>query len=156
MSGESFLWRMNEKRPLLKEKDQNNEDLLNDIARKEGDIDVYRWTGINDECQLFSWDRLAAGSGMMISGDGFGLIVQDDLSRGSSSPCATYDNPCLVSSKTGRFEVANLEVWAMTPFLFCSEAEDTDAALRFIEGNMMNAKGDFKNTHAQSAWTNFL
>lgn len=154
LSGESFLWRMKEQR-LADQPNLNDEEKLDEIARKEGDVEVFRWTGENDECQLLSRDRIAAGSGMVEGGDGFGFIVQDSLSMGSSSPCLTYANPCLVSSANGRFEVANMEVWAMTPFLFTSEAESSEATIRFIHANTTNARGDALSS-AQSAWTNFL
>ena len=153
ISGESFLWRLRQKRILASMRGLPvSDEGLNDIAAKEGDIEVFRWTGENDECQLLSSDRIAAGSGIVDGGDGFGFIVEDNLSKGSSSPCVTYGNPSLVSSENGRFEVANMEVWAMTPFLFASEAESSEATIRFIHAN---TRGDnFKG--AQSAWTNFL
>lgn len=154
LSGESFLWRMKEKRVTASTRSVNQE-RIDVVAAKEGDVDIFRWTGANDECQLLSHDRIAAGAGIIDGGDGFGFIVEDDLSRGSSSSCAAYENPPLVSSENGRFEVANLEVWAMTPFLFVSEAESAEATIRFIHGNMADTRGD-KLKYAQSAWTNFL
>ncbi|CAB9515556.1 Oxidation resistance protein 1 [Seminavis robusta] len=156
--GESFLWRMKHRHSTTPATAPLDEDALNEIARKEGDIEIYRWTGENDECQLLSHDRIAAGSGMVEGPgqqDGFGFIIQDGLSQGSSSPCITYGNPCLVSSEDdGRFEVANMEVWAMTPFLFAEEAEKSISTVRFLKENL-NVHGD-KPSSAQSAWTTFL
>ena len=154
LSGESFLWRMKDKRVAASTRSVNLE-ALQEAAAKEGDVEVFRWTGANDECQLLSHNRIAAGSGIIDGGDGFGFIIDDELSRGSTSSCATYENPPLVSSENGRFEVANLEVWAMTPFLFVSEAESSEATIRFIHGNMEDTRGD-NLKYAQSAWTNFL
>lgn len=155
LSGESFLWRMNHRRvPATDPSAPPNEDTLNAVAKRESDVSIYRWTGENDDCQLLSHDRIAAGGGMMTEGsDGFGLIVQDNLSTGSSGPCLTYGNPCLVSSTDGQFEVANIEVWAMTPFLFSADAERTQATIRFVNQNLNS--GDAPSA-AQSAWTNFL
>lgn len=155
MSGESFLWRMNHQRVAARDPSAPpNEDSLNEIAKREGDVSVYRWTGENDDCQLLSHDRIAAGGGMMTNGsDGFGFILQDNLSTGSSSPCLTYGNPCLISTADGRFEVANIEVWAMTPFLFSADAERSQATIRFVHQNLNT--GDAPSS-AQSAWTNFL
>lgn len=155
MSGESFLWRMKHQRSTPKTGEGQgalkNDETLDEIAERESDVEIFRWTGENDLCQLFSNNRIAAGGG-----GGFGFIVEDELSNGNSSPCMTYGNTCLVSSQDGRFEVANMEVWCMTPFLFAEEAEKSETTLRFIQGNMMvNAHGDAPSS-AQSAWTNFL
>ena len=144
---------------MLEETLPQSEKTLNEIAEREGDIQVFRWTGENDACQLFSSDRIAAGGGIKADGinqnDGFGFIVEDGLLRGSSSPCTTYDNPSLVSFGDGQFEVANMEVWSMTPFLFEKDAFKSTASARFMEGNLTNTKGDAASA-AQSAWTQFL
>ena len=167
MSGESFLWRLKKPRSaptdtgetLLEATLPQGEKALNEIAAREGDIQVFRWTGENDECQLFSHDRIAAGGGIKAGGlnqnDGFGFIVEDGLLVGSSSPCTTYDNPSLVSFGDGQFEVANMEVWSMTPFLFEKDALKSTTSARFMEGNLTNTKGDAASA-AQSAWTQFL
>ena len=169
MGGESFLWRLKQPRstptivgkPSPEEPHIEDEGIVNKIAQREGDIEIFRWTGENDDCQLFSLDRIAAGSGIQAGGlnqnDGFGFIVEDGLARGSSSPCTTYDNPSLVLSRNGHFEVANMEVWSMTPFLFEKDAFKSTETIRFLEGNLSttNTKGDAASA-AQSAWTQFL
>jgi hypothetical protein len=131
------------------------EELLFEYAKQEGDIEVFPWTGVNEECQLLSHDKIGAGGGR---GDGFGFLVENNLSRGTSSGCATYGNRSLVSSMSasGIFEVANMEVWAMTPFLFAADAEKYESTIRSIQENlMMNARGD-RPSRGQSAWTEFL
>lgn len=162
MSGESFLWRLKDRRSIPEEDDQSSlptETMLDEIARKEGNVDIFKWTGENEECQLFSNDRIAAGGGIVDGHeDGFGFIVEDDLSKGTSGPCATYGNPCLVAALDGRFEIANMEVWSMTPFLFASDVEKSETTLRFLDENMApssNAHGDAPSS-AQSEWTNFF
>ncbi|KAG7354787.1 TLD domain containing protein [Nitzschia inconspicua] len=135
LCSESFLWRLKHKRLVPSELDENSlqdDETLDEIYRREGEIEVYPWTGANDECQIFSDTRIGAGGG----GDGFGFMIVDGLWRGSSSPCSTYDNPCLVSSSDGTFEVANLEVWAMTPFLLVEDAERSEASRQFISETM--------------------
>jgi TLD len=136
LCGESFLWRLKHQRLISRtttgESIPKDDETLNGIARREGEIEVYPWTGANEECQLFSDERIGAGGG----GSGFGFVIEDGLWRGSSSPCSTYDNPCLVNSSDGTFEVANIEVWAMTPFLFVDEAEKSEASRRFILENV--------------------
>jgi hypothetical protein len=129
----SFLWRMKHKRtaPILSGNDSEDQDMIGTIAQVEGEVEVYRWTGQNEDCQLFSDERLAVGGG----GEGFGFVVEDGLWRGTSSPCSTYDNPILVSSPNGKFEIATMEGWCMTPFLFVEDAEKSEARLRFIREN---------------------
>lgn len=173
---ESFLWRMKHQRQAHKIlstisdnsgnvndekksdiKSDEEEELLDEIARKEGDIDIFRYTGENDNCQLFSSDRIAAGSGIVAGNDdsdGFGFIVEDNLSSGTTNPCVTYDNPSLLVNDVGNghFEVANIEVWCLTPFISADEAEQSESTLRFISGNRT---GDAPSS-AASAWTHFL
>jgi hypothetical protein len=156
-SAESFLWRVKSRRRAPESRDSVDEEELNMIAASESDVEIFRMTGANDDCQLLSRDRIAAGGGMVdgTGGDGFGFIVEDGLAHGSSSPCLTYDNPRLVAAEDGRFKVANMEVWAMTPFLFVRDAEKSMATMRFMQDNLMNAKGDAPSS-AQSAWTEFF
>jgi hypothetical protein len=135
LCGESFLWRMKYqvcRSSSMEESIDQDDQTLDEISRKVGEIEVYPWTGDNEECQLLSDERIGVGGG----GSGFGFVVEDGLWGGSSSPCSTYDNPCLVTSPDGTFEVANIEVWAMTPFLFADEAEKCQASRRFISENV--------------------
>lgn len=109
-------------------------------ASNEEDIKTYRWTGENDFCQLFANDMIAVGGGFMVAGGGgFDFVICDELKRGSSSPCKTYmaidGNPCLVSdSEYGEFLLANIEIWALTPFLFEADAERSERSIRFRDG----------------------
>jgi hypothetical protein len=144
LCGESFLWRMkyqirNESRT---DKQVGQDDQTLDEMRE---IEVYPWTGNNEECQLFSDERIGAGGG----GGGFGFLIEDGLWRGSSCPCSTYDNPCLVTSPDGTFEIANIEVWAMTPFLYVDEAEKSEASRRFISENV-------DPNSVTSAWAKYI
>jgi MFS family permease len=139
MCGESFLWRMKHQRQALPKADEDHASLppqdehtLDDIARREGDIEIYRWTGNDENCQFFSKERIGAGGG----GNGFGFVIDESLWRGSSAPSVTYGNPILVANPNGDFEVANIEVWAMTPFVFEEEAEKLESSRRFIHDNV--------------------
>ena len=134
--GESFLWRMKGRRS------HSDEDDLPEDASAEGDVEVFRYTGENDLCQLLTSDKLAVGG----DGDGFGLVVDEDLFRGGTGPCVTYGSPSLVEG--GAFEVANLEVWSMTPFLFVSDAERSEEGLRYREENTCPS--------SSSPWSQFL
>eukprot|EP00588_Corethron_pennatum_P035760 CAMPEP_0194348742 /NCGR_PEP_ID=MMETSP0171-20130528/106694_1 /TAXON_ID=218684 /ORGANISM="Corethron pennatum, Strain L29A3" /LENGTH=912 /DNA_ID=CAMNT_0039116105 /DNA_START=156 /DNA_END=2894 /DNA_ORIENTATION=- len=153
---ESFLWRMNNRRIMPpSESSVVDEKTLGEIATVEGDIEVFPWTGKNDLCQLLTYDKIACGGGTVGLGDGFGIAVQDDLMRGSSSPCITYGNPCLCPepSQDGAFEVANIEMWSMTPHMFVADAEKGEYHMKFFEENPDSA---FDNPEMQGAWSNFI
>ncbi len=148
-TGESFLWRMRHSRL-----DGTNGIL--DQAQKESEIDVYPYTGENDFIQLCTHDRIAVGGGMpeevdsaekktqtepfsnpLVDHDhdwGLGLALRSDLLQGSSSPCLTFGSPSLYKSKPSgeRFEVVNVELWAMTPCATEEEAEKLELGKLFL------------------------
>jgi hypothetical protein len=69
----------------------------------------------------------------------FAISFDDDsLLEGTSSPCATFSSPSLSNSHSdgSRFEVLNLEVWALTPCLNVEEAEIMECHATFLERNM--------------------
>ena len=152
-SGESFLWRMKKRRSITAELEPELE------VVDENDIDVYPWTGENDLCQLFADDKIACGGGVVgTMGDGFGILLEDDLMSGSSSSCITYNNPCLCALDgeedcDGRFEVANIEIWGLTPFMFVADAERSEKSLRVIKDNEF-VEGE--SPSSTSPWSNFL
>jgi len=146
-SGQSFLWRMRTPRV--------EQDSVVEQASMEEDIQVYPWTGENDFCQLFANDKIAVGGGAMDDAreyGGFGFVVDGDLHRGSSYPCKTYGNPCLVScvEDGGKFVVANMEVWALTPFLFEADAERSEQSIKYREENALQTSSDL------CPWSQFL
>mmetsp|Transcript_34323 Transcript_34323/g.38429 ORF Transcript_34323/g.38429 Transcript_34323/m.38429 type:complete len:936 (-) Transcript_34323:72-2879(-) len=150
--GESFLWRMKKRRTATE-----NPEL--EVIDGNDCIDVYPWTGKNEFCQLFDNDNIACGGGIVDAGDGFGIILNSDLLSGSSSSCITYGNPSLVtldgeqlSHDGNQFEVANIEVWALTPYMFVADAEKSENSLKFLRDNSFNEE----TPSTTSAWSNFL
>lgn len=134
-SGEAFLWKVRQSRMTPCHS-------LREQAKMESDVLVYPYSGFNNYVQLCHHDRIALGGGdiMIVKNDnefrqvdsleggqiyGFGLAINQDLLFGTSSPCATFQNPCLpnVACKGTVFEIANLEVWAFTP---CSDVESAE------------------------------
>lgn len=114
-------------------------------------IEVYPRTGVNEFCQFFGDHKIACGGGIVNdTGDGFGIVLAEDLLSGSSSPCQTYDNPSLVSGENHRFEVANIEIWSLTPYMFVSDAEKSEKSLQFIKDN------SYQTPSSTSPWTVFL
>jgi len=143
MCGTSFLWRMRKKRRSTE--GVMDEEMLDLVAREEGEIDIFNWTGENEDCQLLSDERIAVGS----SKNGFAFAIEEGLWRGSSTPSQTYDSPQLVASPDGTFKVANIEVWTMTPFLFTHDAEQMDERMRVIRANVAPST-------LTSSWTKYM
>jgi hypothetical protein len=102
-SGQSFLF-------------TTHPDGTDDLQATEGDdkIYVYPWTGNNDYCQICDVDE---GQLAMGGGGSFGLIVQDNFSRGSTGRCSTFGNPALIPSYTnvgGTFDVLDFEIYGFS------------------------------------------
>lgn len=67
---------------------------------------------------------------------GHGLYLEANLLKGSTSTTETFGNPCLVHDtlRGSRFQVANLEVWTLTPHTTINEAQRSEFATLFLEG----------------------
>ena len=78
-------------------------------------IYVFPWTGTNTYSQVCSIEseQLAMGGG-----GSFGFIVQEHFSKGSTGPCATFNNPRLIRDPSGCFEIVDLEVYGLKSCLF--------------------------------------
>lgn len=153
-NGESFLWRMRRSRS---EKDAQYSVL--DQAKLESELDVFHWSGLNDLVQYCSHDIIAIGGGSLPEDNcadeaeeqrdlppqnsvftkanegGFGLAIDSELLRGTSSSCATFQNPPLSKAHpNGPFEILNMEVWTLTPCINVDEAENLEMRTLFLEG----------------------
>jgi hypothetical protein len=157
-NGESFLWRMRRTRS-----DKDAQRSILDQAKLESELDVFYWTGKNDLVQLCTHDMIAVGGGAFqsfnegrnsssssdeerdlppqneefIKADkgGFGLAIDSELLRGTSSPCATFNSPPLAKMHPdgSPFEIVNLEVWTLTPFNNVADAESFEMKKLFLE-----------------------
>lgn len=141
-NGESFLWRMRRSRS---EKDAQHSIL--DQAKLESELEVFYWSGRNNLIQYCTHDMLAVGGGSLLDDNrddlpdeqldmgGFGLAIDSDLLRGTSSPCATFQSPPLskIHSNGGPFEILNMEVWTLTPCDSVGEAENIEMTALFME-----------------------
>ena len=144
-SNESFLWRMRQSRG---EKARS----IIDQASRESELDVFPYTGENSSIQLCTGNRLAVGGGAGGFDDvpdenpddeldvkdhdwGHGLAIQGDLLQGISSPCMTFGSPSLstLHADGSRFEIMNLELWALTPCYSLEEAEKLELGKLFLE-----------------------
>jgi hypothetical protein len=145
-SGQSFLWRMRHTRH---EKTHS----IIDQAHMESEIDVYPFTGENRCVQLCTDDNICVGGGSLdpmkssqsLASDpsvvindfdwGAGLVIQDDLLQGTSSPCLTFGSPSLSNEHAdgSRFEIINMELWTLTPCMTLDEAEKLELGRLFLE-----------------------
>jgi len=73
----------------------------------------YGWAGTNDCFQMSTAQHIAMGGA-----DAYGLVLEADLTTGSSSACETFGNPPLCEaaavSELGDFRCRQLEVWGMS------------------------------------------
>ena len=154
-SGESFLWRMRRTRS-----DKDLQKSIIDQAKLESELDVYYWTGINELVQYCTGDMIAIGGGALSDNDivpsatdeerdspeknpsftntaqgGFGLAIESDLFRATSSSCATFQNPPLsqIHADGTPFEILNLEVWTLTPTHNVESAENLEMKTLFLD-----------------------
>jgi TLD len=153
-SAPAFLWRMrhNRRTPCHS---------LYEQAQLESEIDVYAYSDLNDLVQVCDDYRLAVGGGRLVPDSelcdplldpsdadgimlenldagqnfGFGIALDENLRGGTTSPCGTFRNPCLIDhmSKGEVFECANVEVWTFTPCADVKSAERMEMTRYFVE-----------------------
>ncbi len=150
-TGEAFLWRMRHSR-------KTKVHSLLDQAQLETKIDVYPFSGLNEMVQLCTYDMIAVGGGQLDEDgkqklpvgldpnaySGFGFAINDDLLNGSTSPCATFCNKCLVgdSSEGEIFQVVNLECWSLTPCMTVDSAEKLEMTQFFVNESSRSISDD--------------
>ena len=100
----------------------NVDDKESNVHESDGQADcedpriyVFPWTGTNTYSQVCSVEseQLAMGGG-----GSFGFIVQEHFSKGSTGPCATFNNPRLIRDPSGCFEIVDLEIYGLKSCLF--------------------------------------
>mmetsp|Transcript_27261 Transcript_27261/g.57224 ORF Transcript_27261/g.57224 Transcript_27261/m.57224 type:complete len:392 (-) Transcript_27261:232-1407(-) len=114
--GQSFLWTTcKTKTTATTNSDANAKTTKeNRNSHPRHHLEIFPYSFANSYVQLCDRDRLLVGGG-----DGFGLALEKDLLRGSSQPCSTFSSPSLsgLHSDGSTFEIRNLEVWTLTPYL---------------------------------------
>ena len=153
--GEAFLWKMKKSR---------NETCTSvaEQAKMESDIEVFRYSYENPNVQQCQSKRISIGGGTTSTprvvggvGDGtspscatfimphewgFALAFEGSyMLEGTSSPCLTFTSPSLskIHSDGSRFELVNLEVWALTPCVTLKDAEAMECAQLFFDDNVI-------------------
>lgn len=174
--GPCFLWCMRESR-------RTPCHSLFEQAQMESIIDVYAYSGLNDLIQVCDDDRIAIGGGKVVpdshstpfdkvTGEhlgfewlkdldvgenfGFGITLDENLLTGTTSPCSTFRNRCLVDnqSRGEKFEVANLEAWSFTPCLDQKSAERMEMTRYFTEESLRAIATSPKGGPAQDIFCN--
>lgn len=128
--GDSFLWRMKHSRAEVA-------DSVLQQAKRETDLEIFPNSRLNLYEQICQHDKIAVGAGTPASTHtiatgvtfqpedfGFGIAFEgDSLIQASSEACLTFNSPPLstIHSDGSKFELVNLEVWALTP---CISEED--------------------------------
>jgi hypothetical protein len=136
-SKESFLWKMRNARSF-----ETTTRSIVEQACQEGEIQVFPYRVPNVAVQYCSKDYLMLGQGELLPATnpgqhyGYGLYLDADLLKGSTSTSETFGNPCMVDAgqRGARFDVANIEVWSFTPHATVEEAVQSELSTLFLEG----------------------
>ena len=142
-TGEAFLWR-------LKKSRYTSCPSIEDQVELESDVEFFAWSGKNRNVQRLvnhESELMLGGGGEDGSDDqkedafGAGLMVAPDLSHGFSYPCQTFGSPSLPPSAEDRFDIANMEVWTLTPVESLDQAEKVELGRHFVfdHGNFISA-----------------
>ena len=149
-STESFVWRMRRSR------NEAVKSVMEQILM-ESQIDVFPYTGTNNNVQLCTTDNIALGHGevkddivgtskdqddelLVAEHYGFAIKLDKSMARGTTSSSETFGNPCLIQreSRGEAFEVANVELWSLTPHDTVEEADQAEMKSLFEENRHSN------------------
>jgi hypothetical protein len=133
-TAEAFVWRMRRSRA------ETCKSIV-EQALMESKIDVFPFASRNRHIQSCSTDRMALGFGevddMSSMGRHYGnaILLNSNLTSGSTSTTETFGNPNLMHSgnRGEEFEVANIELWAMTPHPDIETAVNTEMQTLFLD-----------------------
>ncbi|KAL3942719.1 MAG: hypothetical protein SGBAC_003126 [Bacillariaceae sp.] len=137
-TAESFLWRLRGLRDASRP---------SDTSTRPETMDVFPFAGNNFNIQLCTADNLSVGGGhpdqtsvkgfgdVNVSDWGFGINIGEDMQKGTSSPCITFESPSLSKfHKDGSvFAISNIEVWSLTPCNNLKEATKLEQTKRLIQ-----------------------
>lgn len=121
-SNDTFLWKMRQSRfesqALVKSATVEQAILM------ESELAVYPFTGSNNFVQHCSLE-----DGIGLGENAAAIRLDPSLRTGSAAPSETFGNPCLLDPKEEKslnFQVANVEVWALTPNDNVKDAEQLE------------------------------
>jgi len=140
-SSESFLWRSDGLRDATRSSKQSESSPTMET------LQVFPFAGNNWNIQLCTSDSLSVGGGhpdessvkdfgdVKFSDWGFGLNIREDMQKGTSSPCITFESPSLSKfhDDGSCFEISNIEVWSLTPCITLEQATKLEETKRCIQ-----------------------
>ena len=139
---EAFLWKMRRTRA---QDIATTPASIYQQAMQESEIQVFPYRTGSMAVQYCSKECLMLGRGEVLQPNkqksgkhfGHGLYLEASLMKGSTSTSETFGNPCLVddSLRGSRFQVANMEIWTLTPHATINEAQRSEFASFFLEAN---------------------
>ncbi|CAB9524948.1 Oxidation resistance protein 1 [Seminavis robusta] len=121
-SQDTFLWKMRQSR--FESQALVRSATVEQAILMESELAVYPFTGANNFVQ-----HCTPSDGIGLGDNASAIRLDPSLRTGSTAASETFGNPCLLDPKeeTSRsFEVANLEVWTLTPHDTVKEAEQTE------------------------------
>jgi len=142
-NGESFVWKMKQSRAGSVQANSKCYSIA-DQVKLESEIEVFGYSGQNDMIQSCRHDFIAVGGGSLKEKKeddnvqmSFAIALDDELLKGTTSPCATFYSPCLIDPKNKSgdvFEVVNMEAWGFSPCSSEEDAQKNELRLMFAEG----------------------
>jgi hypothetical protein len=148
-TAESFVWRL--KHPREDDEDDSEDITYEERDHREREIEVFKYSFGNNVAQICTHDRVAVGGGTVSApqmvADGtivepnqFGFAIAFDgssLLEATSSPSITFNSPGLsmLHQDGSKFELLNLEVWALTPCITVEEAQRMACQKLFLQRN---------------------
>jgi TLD len=121
-SRDTFLWKMRQSR--FESQALVRSATVEQAILMESELAVYPYTGGNNFVQ-----HCSAGDGIGLGDNALAIRVDPSLRTGSTAASETFGNPCLLDPKEEAFrtfQIANLEVWTLTPHDTVKEAEQTE------------------------------
>jgi hypothetical protein len=156
----AFVWKMRSSR-------QTKCTSLFEQARLESQIDVYPYSGklnlvqvcrhsllavggddMKDESLARLTPALAAKGRISAHRHGFAFALEEDLLKGTTSPCSTFQSPALCGSSESStvFFTSGVEVWTLTPSRDVSSAEKMELAQFFIEQSTRSSAASIRSS----------
>lgn len=143
-SGEAFLWKLRHSRLI-----NNNEKLIREEPmRIDTDLEVYPYSATDNYVQRCTDEELIVGGGLWSDDNkcpydqysGRGLVINSDLSKGTSGSCSTFANPSLskLYQNGDSFEIKNIELWTYTPCMSVVEAEKVELRKKLFVNDLRN------------------
>lgn len=129
-SRDSFLWKMKQSR--FDSQRLVRSSTVEQAILMESELTVFPYNGRNN-CVQHCGTEDGIGMGEHMSA----LKIDSSLRSGFTGSSETFGNPCLIDPKENKvnFQVANLEVWTLTPYDNVKDAEEAELTTFFQRDN---------------------